>query len=294
MPVKILSARQDELNLCPSLYNHESSKRLVASQDFRHVQAFAKSAWMVVHVDFEIPGGAVGLCYSRRCPSQGRGVRSLKIRIYPGLILLLFVVAVSALAQTPAKPLRFDFTPIVGYRTGMSVSTASETVNPTSNGIFKIAVDSSPAFGAAFGARIDEENLIEFRWTRMNSTMHAEPTSVFPFQQDVVIDQYHGDFSHEYIVDNWPIQVRPFILASVGATHFSGSVTRNFTRFSFGIGGGAKFYINRNVGLRLQAEWLPVLINPNVDLACGSACVIRVKTQLASQGQFSVGPLFRF
>lgn len=83
-------------------------------------------------------------------------------------------------------------------------------------------------------------------------------------------------------------------MASVGATHVSGSVTRNFTRFSLGIGAGFKVFANRHVGFRIQGEWLPIVVDPEVGFICGAGCVIRIQTQVTSQGEFAAGPLFRF
>jgi hypothetical protein len=48
------------------------------------------------------------------------------------------------------------------------------------------------------------------------------------------------------------------------STHISGSTDSNFTRFSFGIGGGVRFYPSRHVGFKIQAEWLPALVDPQV------------------------------
>jgi len=47
-----------------------------------------------------------------------------------------------------------------------------------------------------------------------------------------------------------------------GATHVSSSTNLNFTRFSFGIGGGIRLYASRHFGFKIQAEWLPVFATP--------------------------------
>jgi len=216
-----------------------------------------------------------------------------------GLTLIFLSRALTGYAQTAQGPLRFDFSGFVGYRTSVSFTgPEEEEVTPTGTGTAfvtpKVVLDPSPSYGVSFGARINELDLIEMRWTRMNTTMRLERNFQTAFQQNVIVDQYHGDFTHEYIVENWPLQVRPYIMASIGATHVSGSVTRNFTRFSFGIGGGFKVMVNRNVGFRIQGEWLPIVIDPEVAVACGAGCVLRIRTQAASQGEFAVGPLFRF
>ena len=199
--------------------------------------------------------------------------------------------------------MRFDFSALAGYRTSVTFTGPEETEEATPTDPAtpatplvtpKVVIDPSPSYGVSFGARINELDLIELRWSRMNTTMRLERNFQTTFQQNVIVDQYHGDFTHEYIVDDWPSQVRPYIMASIGATHVSGSVTRNFTRFSFGIGGGFKVMVNRNVGFRIQGEWLPIVVDPDVAIACGAGCVLRIRTQAASQGEFAAGPLLRF
>src|SRR4249919_2690334 len=91
--------------------------------------------------------------------------------------LQLFLIGLSLLtcssvlnAQTETKPPRFDFTPLIGYRTSMSFS-----VEPNVSGTNpRVVFDSNPSFGFAFGAHINDEDVIEFRWARQDSHTHTE------------------------------------------------------------------------------------------------------------------------
>jgi len=158
----------------------------------------------------------------------------------------------------------------------------------------KVVIDPSPSYGVSFGARLNDLDVVEFRWARMKTTMRTEQNFLTTFQQDATVDQYHFDFTHEYVLDNWPEKIRPFIMGSVGATHVSGSVSRSFTRFSFGLGAGVKVFATRHVGFRVQGEWLPILVSPEVGFICGGGCIVRIRSQLSNQGEFAAGPLFRF
>src|SRR5262249_35768074 len=154
-------------------------------------------------------------------------------------------------AQQPGpKPSRLDLTAFVGYRTSMSFPVEPHVtgMNP------RVVVDASPSYGVSFGVRLREEDLIEVRWARQDSYVHAEEILPQPPPQRIILDQFHGDFSHEPLVEEWPSWAKPFVLASVGATHLSGGANINFTRFSFGIGGGIKLYATRRLGFKLQAE----------------------------------------
>lgn len=191
--------------------------------------------------------------------------------------------------QPPLKPLRFDVTPLIGFRTGMSFPTG-----PTQESPPNVAVDATPSYGIAAGVRRNEEDVIEFRWTRQDTRVHLEG-SQGSSKERAVLDQFHGDFTHEYFLDDWPVWARPYVIGSVGATHIGVRNGGSFTRFSFGLGAGVKFYISRHFGFRMQGEWLPVLISPEVNsFICGGGCRVHLSGTLVSQGEVVVGPLFRF
>jgi hypothetical protein len=208
------------------------------------------------------------------------------------MAMLHFVVLMPGLRaqqQVEPKPLRFDFTAFMGYRTSMSFP-----VDPHVTGMNpRVVVDAGPSYGVSFGVRPRDEDLVEVRWARQDSYIHAEDIAPQPARQRMILDQFHGDFSHEPFVEDWPSWAKPFVLASVGATHLS-STNSNFTRFSFGIGGGIRLYANRHFGFKIQAEWLPVFADPHVVFICGGGCVLHVGGTVASQGEVFAGPILRF
>jgi hypothetical protein len=196
-------------------------------------------------------------------------------------------LASQSAADGQSKTLRFDLTPLVGYRTIISFPTGLSG-QPSPN----LILNDKPSYGVAFGMRLDEEDLVEFRWARQDTSVHVEGTAS---SSNVVLDQYHGDFTREYILAEWPERARPFVIGSVGATHVGGGTSGSFTRFSFGLGGGVKFYFARHVGLRIQGEWLPLVVNPQVNsFVCGGGCIVHLSGSLVSQGEVAVGPTFRF
>ena len=219
---------------------------------------------------------------------RGRYLRCFRLFTIGVVIILCPCSAISQTSTDQEKLLRFDVTPLVGYRTIMSFPTVVNSQGPSPH----LILDARPSYGIAAGVRLDEEDVIEFRWARQNTRVHLEgaPSS----SNDVVFDQFHGDFTHEYILDKWPRSVRPFVIGSVGATHVGGA-SGSFTRFSFGLGTGIKYLPSRHFGLRVQGEWLPVVINPEVNaFICGGGCVVHLSGTIVSQGEFAAGPIFRF
>jgi hypothetical protein len=207
-------------------------------------------------------------------------------------ILQFISLPVALVAQDQSEPrrLRFDVTPFIGYRTILTFP-----VEPHITGINPcVVLDPSASYGFSIGMRPREEDLIEVRWARQDSYIETEEITPQPPQQRIILDQFHGDFSHEPLVEDWPWRAKPYVLASVGATHVSGSANISFTRFSFGIGGGIRLYATRHFGFKVQAEWLPVIANPRVAFVCGGGCVVLVRGTAASQGEVFAGPIFRF
>lgn len=217
---------------------------------------------------------------------------TIDVRLF--ITTLLFIMLspdLRAQQQPEGTPLRFEFTSFLGYRTSMSFP-----VEPHVTGMNPRAVlDASPSYGVSFGMRLHaEEDLVEIRWARQDSYVRAEAITPQPPRQRVILDQVHGDFSHEPLVEDWAPWAKPFVIASVGATHMSGDASINFTRFSFGIGGGIRFYAGRHFGIKIQAEWLPVFADPHVAFICGSGCIVHVGGTLSSQGEVFVGPILQF
>lgn len=206
------------------------------------------------------------------------------------LLLIVFPPALSAQEQAEQKPLRFDFSAFVGYRTSMSLSIEPHVsgTNP------RLVLDASPSYGASFGVRLREDGLVEVRWARQDSYIHSQDVTPQLPRQRAILDQFHGDFSHEYSIEDWGQKAKPFVMLSVGATHVSSTTTASFTRFSFGIGGGIRFYASRHFGFKVQGEWVPVLVDPQVAFICGGGCIVHVGSTLGSQGEILAGPILRF
>jgi hypothetical protein len=193
-------------------------------------------------------------------------------------------------AQQPEpKPLRFDITAFAGYRTSMSFPVDPNATQPAP----RVVLDASPSYGASFGIRLREPDVVEIRWARQDSYVHTEDIVPQTPRQHATLDQFHLDCSHEPFIDQWPNWARPFVMASVGGTNISVS-NNNYTRFSFGIGGGIRFYPTRHFGFKIQGEWVPVYVDPQVAFICGGGCIVHAGGTLSSQGEIFVAPFLRF
>jgi hypothetical protein len=192
----------------------------------------------------------------------------------------------------PASAQVFELTPLFGYRMGGTIQVKNEGESTS----IKARLKDGFAYGFSAGYRFDEESVIEFRWARQHSRLGlpdaASPDVVLPI--DTTIDQFHCDFTHEYQWDDYP-SIRPYVLGGAGATRI-GLPGESFTRFSFGLGGGVKISIHPRVRWRVQAEWLPIWIEPEArGLTCrGGVCAVFLSGTLTHQFEVTFGPVFHF
>jgi hypothetical protein len=87
-------------------------------------------------------------------------MKAINVFLVSMTLIFAFSRTLSAQQQAEPKPLRFDVTAFLGYRTSMSfpVEPAVTGMNP------RAVLDASPSYGASFGMRLRaEEDLIEIR-----------------------------------------------------------------------------------------------------------------------------------
>ena len=211
-------------------------------------------------------------------------------------MLLAVASAFSGAAPARAQNLEIqglEVTPFIGGRFGGTFD-----VQPAGLAETRASLQDSVSYGVGAGFRFDDFSLIEFRWTRASSALRLDTgVAINPLAAptvDVTLNQFHGDFTREFPLDEVHA-LRPFLMASVGATHL-GSVSNGFTRFSFGIGTGLKVAVNSKLGIRVEARWLPIWVQPEVStFACGfGGCVAVLSGRLTQQFEVTAGPVFRF
>ena len=209
-------------------------------------------------------------------------------------VLALGILFTTAPAVAQSLELQgLEVTPFIGGRFGGTFD-----VQPAGFAETRASLKDSVSYGVGAGVRFDDFSLIEFRWTRASSALRLDTgVAINPLAAptvDVTLNQFHGDFSREFPLDEVHA-IRPFIMASVGATHLA-SASNGFTRFSFGIGTGLKVSVTPKLGIRVEARWLPIWVQPEVStFACGfGGCVAVLSGRLTQQFEVTAGPVFRF
>jgi hypothetical protein len=209
------------------------------------------------------------------------------------LTLVCTLPTVSSASAESLEIQGVEVTPFIGGRFGGTFE-----IQPEGAAEVRASLNDTTSYGVAAGIRYDDFSVIEFRWTRAKSALRlGTGIEINPLSMsvaDVTLNQFHGDFTREFPLEEVK-GLRPFLMASVGATHL-GTANDGFTRFSFGLGTGLKLFLNSKLGLRVQAQWLPIWVAPEVrSFACGfGGCFVVLSGQLTEQFEVSVGPVFRF
>jgi hypothetical protein len=193
-----------------------------------------------------------------------------------------------------------EIAPFIGTRFGGSFDIQTEDIaQPKSTVQTRAALDDAKSLGMSGGVRFDDYSLIEFRYTRSDTSMNfgsALSFEGFP-RLELTVNQFHAVFTREF-----PIRevkgLRSFLAGSVGATYIS-AANDGFTRFSGGLGTGLTQSLGSRLAIRAEAHWLPILIEPEVSgFACGTVnlggCLVVLNGRVTQQFELAIGPVVRF
>lgn len=213
--------------------------------------------------------------------------------------LLLFGIAVMLLTCNSTRAQgRFEASPFVGYETSGSYpisifSSVSDLTVPVN----KLRVNDALSYGTFLDYNLTENAQLEFMWDRNNASYSARNalTGEYFKAYNSDIDQYQ--FGGLYMLRNSEHRLRPYIAGSVGFTHDSNSNgTPNRTEFSYSIGGGVKYYVNRHFGFRGDARYMPTYGSSSNATYCDPffGCYNAHVHNYLNRGNFVGGVIFRF
>lgn len=149
---------------------------------------------------------------------------------------------------------------------------------------------------ANFGLILDIREAANTQWEILYSRQATEAeTAGAPLDLDVHYIQAggtylgHGD------------RARPFLSATIGATHFEPSLSGldSETFFSFSVGAGFKLRPNDTIGIRLEARAFGTALESDTDLFCQTGpdeniCVVRSDGTILWQFETLAGIVIRF
>jgi opacity protein-like surface antigen len=224
-------------------------------------------------------------------------MNTLTSRIRKGLLVaaLSGSVALTARAQDTwnhwdddifPKPLtqtlEYGITPFYGYRFG---GEAQDAVTGQ-----KYSFEDSAAFGLTLDyAPPDYYGRFELNWSHEDTSLDFEGNSgLRKFDLSVDVIQVGGLL--EYGSDRF----RPYVSAHIGATHFSFDGGGD-TRFSFGIGGGVKAFLTKNLYVRADIRGYGTVVDAQGGFIFANGITVATFSgSMIWQGEATIGIGLRF
>lgn len=169
-------------------------------------------------------------------------------------------VLLSVLAVAPVTQGRMEITPFGGYQSGGDFEDYSNDSEVELNG------DSVYGLAVGFG-REESISQLELYFSRQQSELEGAGafSSADPFEVDV--DYYHVGLS--VLLGEGSLQ--PYIVGSLGMTRFDRQFASldSEAHFSFGFGGGVRWFPSERVGVRLEGRVFGTFVNTSAAARTG-------------------------
>lgn len=195
------------------------------------------------------------------------------------ILVSALMPAVSLAAQT------VEIAPFTGQRFGGSFEDA--------NTLTEFKVGDSNAYGLMLDFDTEPDKQIEIYLSRQNT--HLTTTGIFTGNPlfDLTIDYYH--IGGLYMPPEGE-KVRPFVSGSFGFTRMipkrAGLSTETY--FSIALGGGAKYFFSKAVGIRFDVRGIYTAVNSDSAVFCSGGCSIKVNSNGFVQTEVSVALMMRY
>jgi opacity protein-like surface antigen len=175
---------------------------------------------------------------------------------------------------TPAYAQDYEITPYIGWRTSSSLEDVEtgETID----------LKETDSFGIILSMKKNLDTNYDFLFSRQNTELKSSTVT-----ESLRIDYYHLGGTVFYDYD----KLHPFVSGGLGATHISpaNDAFSSETKFSLSVGGGLKFPLTRNVGLRLEARGYGTVVSSGGTIMCSGGCVAKFTGSLYMQFEALAG-----
>jgi len=154
-----------------------------------------------------------------------------------------------------------------------------------------IHLDESAGYSLIMDFDIQPDKEIEVYMGRQRTTL----SSGGPFTGDplfnVVVDYYHIGGLYLFATDG----LRPFVTGTVGITRMDPERPdlKSEARISASIGGGVKFFLTENLGIRLDLRGIYTALDSDASIFCAGGCAVQVRSSGFIQGELGAGLILR-
>jgi len=226
-----------------------------------------------------------------------RESRMIAVNMYSGsagiirskIIVACIMLLALPVAHAQEQDFKFELTPFAGLTTGGDFEDASSAT--------KLSLDDSSSLGLILNIRESANTQWEILYSRQATEADTTGLPISSSMLDLDVHYVHGGGT--YLFDGET--ARPFMSATLGASHFAPGLSGidSETFFSFSIGAGLHIRPDERFGIRLEARGYGTLLGSSSSLFCesgpsGAICAITVDGTVLWQFQGFAGFVFRF
>ncbi len=207
----------------------------------------------------------------------------------PGILAAVLLSALPSAARSQT----IEITPMAGYRFGGTLYSFKATNGGTQSAALEVG--DGAAFGLHLGYRFDD---FEFEVLYARQATNLETPGLFTSTpvMDLTLDTWQG--GGNYLFGTKDARVVPFIGFGLGLTRLlpKAQGLSDETRFSASFAGGARFWLGKHVGIRVEGRNFLTVFDRNSDRPGGSGpgCGGHTDRRDLSQGEGRSGLILRF
>ena len=200
------------------------------------------------------------------------------------------LLAAAALFGASLPATATDIVPMVGARTGGEVANQVTPYDPTMPS--SLSLDSSASYGVVVDLPLyGGWRAVELYFSRQPTRLRGGEFLAPPVS-DLTVNVIHVGLADTLPTDD--PRLSWLLFGSAGATQFEARSSSD-TRFSIGLGGGARWMFSPHVGLRGDLRAIVSFTgNSQTVIVCNGGCVGHYAGTIAVQGEATLGIVVRF
>ena len=190
----------------------------------------------------------------------------------------------------------FDVTVFVGARVGGEL----DDIESNNLSVDLEVDDGDVSYGLILAFPVYKELSVEMLYSHQETRLKSDSGFLTPGSKfsDLDIDYYHVGASWEWVLSKTP-RVRPFVSLGMGATRFDPDekLLDDDTRFSYSLGGGVKYFVQKNIALHLGGRYFSTYIDNQERIDCNNnntICYRYDEDEYLDQFETRIGLTFRF
>lgn len=179
----------------------------------------------------------------------------------------------------------------------------SETELPNGRFVNEITPVSSISWGLGVDFELGRNWAVGFNFSQQESEFRTEYVGGgSQVWTDMKVRNYHGIFTYNFGPRD--ARMRPFLFGGIGATQYAptpieGVEISGDTKFSSTWGGGIKYYMTPNIGIRISGRWTPTYIYSEAEgIWCSPywpwVCWVVGSSNYSHQFEFGAALMVRF